>query len=375
LSVYLNNAATSFPKVPGLGKEVAAFLEKTPKHPGRTGGGNEDVLNLCRSELADLIREEDPSDIVLCKNSTEALNIVIHGLELNGVTVVTTAMEHNSVLRPLYILQKKGKIKLEIVPCDKEGRVLARKWEKKIAEVSPKLVVLNHASNVTGAVNNAKQLLSYAKKHGCITILDASQSLGLIDINNKKLESDVIVFTGHKYLLGPTGTGGFYVNKKINIDPVFVGGTGVRSDLREMPPEMPFKLEAGTHILPMIAGLLHSLKWNKENPIHLSEMEILTNKLERGLLEKKVKVIKVNGERTFMVSFVIPEKNLNEVGFVLERGYDIICRTGLHCAPLIHQCIGTVPEGSIRFSISRFTTREEIDYTINAVGELMYETN
>lgn len=371
----MNNAATSFPKVPGLGKEVGAFLEKIPRHPGRSGANQDNILNLCRREIAALIKVENPADIVLCKNSTEAFNIVFHGLELNGAAVVTTAMEHNSVLRPLYLLQKTGAIKLEIITCDREGRIHELEWKKKIGACSPKLVVLNHASNVTGAVNNVEELLNYAKNRGCITVLDASQSLGLREINPSRIGADIVVFTGHKYLLGPCGSGGFYVNKEVKLEPVFVGGTGVRSDLKTMPPEMPIKLEPGTPNIPVFAGLLYSLIWQKKNPVSQGVMKSLTKKMEQGLEEKGARVVKVTGDRTFMVSFILPGQDLNDVGFVLERSFEIVCRTGLHCAPLIHDYIGTAPEGCIRFSLSRFTTEEEVAYSVKVVGELMHGTH
>jgi cysteine desulfurase/selenocysteine lyase len=148
-----------------MGKEVAACIDKIPRHPGRSGAALEDILFLCRKELAELIKGEDPLQIVLCKNSTEALNIAIHGIGLKNNVVITSAMEHNSVLRPLYLLEKKGMIKLEIIPCDAEGRVIIKQWEEKIDKCSPGLVVLNHASNVTGAVNNAEKLLNDAKEN------------------------------------------------------------------------------------------------------------------------------------------------------------------------------------------------------------------
>lgn len=371
LPVYLNNAATSFPKAPGLGEEVAAFFKKIPKHPGRSVTTSEDSLSLCRKELAHLLKIENPARIVLGKNATEALNIAVLGTGLKKGVVITTAMEHNSVLRPLYRLEKKGIIRLEILPCDAEGRVIREEWEKRIAGLSPRLVVLNHASNVTGAVNDIEPLLKYAQERGSITLLDASQSIGLLDMDVSRIAADMIAFTGHKYLLGPSGTGGLYIREEFEIEPVFSGGTGIRSDLQEMPPEMPLKLEPGTPPVPVFAGLLHSLKWQKENPVPIEKMAELTRDLEQGLIEKGAEVIKVTGDRTFIVSFRLPGMDLKEAGYILERSFGIICRTGLHCAPLIHQYIGTAPAGTIRFGLSRFTTREEIDYTLNVVGELV----
>jgi cysteine desulfurase / selenocysteine lyase len=354
-----------------MGEEVAACIEKIPRHPGRSGAPKEDVLFFCREKIADLLNVVDPLQIVLCKHATEALNIAIHGLGLrHHDTVVTTAMEHNSVLRPLYYLEKKGIIKLAIIPCDSEGRVGEEVWRDKINTLSPRLVILNHASNVTGAVNRAGELLNHAKKGGSLTILDASQSLGLVDIDAFGMGADIIVFTGHKYLLGPAGTGGMYVKKGTELEPVFVGGTGVRSDLQEMPPEMPVRLEPGTPSTPLFAGLLYSLKWQEDHPLSLDAMTSLIQKLELGLTKKGAGVVSVRGERTPIVSFTLPGWDVDEAGYILDKSFGILCRTGLHCAPLIHTYIGTAPKGSIRFSISRFTTEEDIDYALDCVGRL-----
>jgi cysteine desulfurase/selenocysteine lyase len=358
-----------------MGGKIAAFLEKIPRHPGRSGATEEDPLFLCRKGVAALLNAEDPFQIVLCKHATEALNIALHGLGLKNDVVITTAMEHNSVLRPLYYLERQGIIKIEIIPCDSEGRVIEEEWRDKINTLSPKLVILNHASNVTGAVNKAKELLTYAKEKGSFTILDASQSMGLVEIDVSHIGADIIVFTGHKYLLGPSGTGGMYVRKGIDIEPVFVGGTGVRSDLQEMPPEMPGKLEPGTPSMPLFAGLLSSLQWQLEHPVPLHDMETLIKTLELGLMNKGAEVVKVQGERTPIVSFKLPRWDLEEVGYILDRSFNIVCRTGLHCAPLIHTYIGAAPKGSIRFSISRFTTEEEIGYTLDCIGKLVNGTH
>ncbi len=370
--IYLNNAATSFPKPPGMGNEVASFFEKIPRHPGRSGAEADDILFLCRKELARLIKAKDPVQIVLCKNGTEALNIAIHGIGLkNGDIVVTSAVEHNSVLRPLYLLERKGKIKIYIIPCDAQGRVIEENWTKMIDKLSPRLAVLNHASNVTGAVNNPGKLLNYAKKKGCFTLLDASQTIGLLEIDVSKTGADMVAFTGHKYLLGPPGTGGLYVKKGIEIEPMFVGGTGIRSDLKEMPPEMPGRLEPGTPGIPLFSGLLYSLKWQIEHPVLLKEIEALTKTLEQELGEKGAQVIKVENRRTPIVSFCLPGCDIKETGYILDKSFNILCRTGLHCAPLIHPYIGTAPEGSIRFSLSRFTCKEEVDYTLEIIDKLM----
>lgn len=377
LPVYLNNAATSFPKAPGIEKEVAASFFKIPRHPGRSAfDESNDSLKLCRKAIADLIHTQDINQIVLSKNATEALNIVINGIKIkNNTTVLTTAMEHNSVLRPLYYLQKRKNIRLIIIPCNSEGRVVKNRWIDAINNNNPDIVILNHASNVTGAVNDVNFLFNYAKKNECLTILDSSQTIGLINVNISDIMADIIVFTGHKYLLGPTGTGGVYISKDVLVEPFFVGGTGIRSDLKEMPPEMPGKLEPGTPCSPLFAGLLKSIEWQKENPINFNKMNIQLERLIEGLTEIGVDVINVSGKKTGIVSFNLKNWSLEETGFILDRSFSIICRTGLHCAPLIHQYIGTYPKGSVRLSLSRFTTEEEIDYTISSIRKFINENN
>lgn len=331
----------------------------------------------CRSQLAKLMNIADPLRIILCKNATEALNIAILGLmnqtQKDSPWVLTTAGEHNSVLRPLYLLQRTGRIKLEIIPCDWEGRVDHDKWNAGIDRLAPHLVTLNHASNVTGAVNDVAVLLNYAREKKCLTLLDASQSLGLLDIDADSIGADIIAFTGHKYLLGPAGTGGMYIKEGVEIEPVFSGGTGIRSDLKEMPTEIPLRLEPGTPALSLFAGLLHSIKWQQKNPLPFSRMEALARKLEQGLLENGADVNRVSGKRTFIISFRLPGWNLDDIGYLLDRNFGILCRTGLHCAPLVHTYLCTAPRGTIRFSISRFTSEEEIDYTIKCIEELRNE--
>ena len=368
---YFNNAATSFPKAPGLEKKVAEHILKVPRHPGRIGlKEKENILNKCRRSVASLIKAKSYKEIVLTKNATEALNIAFYGLNLKQNYVVTTALEHNSVLRPLYLLENKDVIKLCIIGCDEQGRVKKDEWVNAIDRYKPRLVVLNHSSNVTGAVNDVKTLFNYAKDKGCITLLDCSQTIGLLDIDVSKIDVDILIWTGHKYLLGPSGTGGMYVRQGVEIEPVFVGGTGVKSVLKTMPDTMPDKLEAGTPAIPLFAGLLYSILWQQDNIVPLNKMRLFIDRLSKGLINVGADVVRVNGERTGVVSFKLKKWDVEEVGYVLDKSFGIICRTGLHCAPLIHSYIGTAPKGTIRFSISRWTTKEDIDYAIEVIKRL-----
>lgn len=305
LPVYLNNAATSFPKAPGLGEEVRDWIEAVPHHFGRSGGPAIDPLRACRERLARLLCISDPTCVVLTKNATESLNIAIHGLSLAGQTVLTTAAEHNSVLRPLYLLEKKGKIDLCLVPCDDQGRVRREEWRRQVRKKRPALAVLTHASNVTGAVHPVEELFAEVHKNGGLTLLDASQTAGLLPIDSGRLGADLLAFTGHKYLLGPPGTGGLYVRPGIELAPLFVGGTGVRSELPDMPPEMPARLEPGTPAVALFAGLAWSLKWQDQNPLPAGAVSDLLCRLEGGLLEVGARVFHVDGERTPLISFTL----------------------------------------------------------------------
>jgi len=372
---YLNNAATSFPKAPGLGEEVRAWIEKVPCHSGRSGSPSADPLRECRQRLARLLCVSDPARLVLTRGATESLNIALHGLPLAGQTVLTTAAEHNSVLRPLYLLEKKGIIDLCIVPCDAQGRVQQEEWSRQVRASRPALAVLTHASNVTGAVHPVKELFAEVHEYGGWTLLDASQTIGLLPIAVERLDADLLAFTGHKYLLGPPGTGGLYIRPGIELAPLFVGGTGVRSDLREMPPEMPVRLEPGTPAVALFAGLDWSLKWQEQNPPSPVSLGDLLGRLEDGLREAGASIIAVAGDRTPLISFTLPHWQVADAGKVLERSFEIICRTGLHCAPLIHEWLGTRPGGTIRFSLSRFTHDTDIIMALQAVRRLQHETH
>ena len=277
------------------------------------------------------------------------------------------------MLRPLYYLQKKNKIQYEIVGVNEEGRIDPILWEEKIKEIRPKMVIFTHASNVTGAVNDAQKLAAIAKKYDCIVLLDASQSLGLIDVLPEKWNIDMVAFTGHKYLLGPQGTGGLYVSPKIKLDPLLQGGTGIFSDEDTMPEEMPLRLEAGTPNDSSFKGLEAAIKWNFENSINKERIDKLIYKIRDELKKLGVRVIDVSGNTTPVISFILPNYSVSEVGEILGMSYDIVCRSGLHCAPLIHKYIKTAPAGTVRISLSRFTTEEEVDYFIKAIRDITNE--
>jgi len=374
--VYLNNAATSFPKAPGLGEEVRAWLEAVPCEVGRSGAPAVDPLRLCRQRVARLLGVSDPTRIVLTKSATESLNIILHGLRLHGQAVLASAAEHNSVLRPLFLLERLGKIELLLAPCDGQGRVQREHWLRLVREKRPTVAVLTHASNVTGAAHGVAELFAAVHEGGGFTLLDASQSAGLLPLHPERLGADLLAFTGHKYLLGPAGTGGFYVRPGVELEPLFVGGTGVRSELRNMPPEMPARLEPGTPAVALFAGLAHSLNWLEENPLSsagFAGLDAMRERLDIGLQKVGARVVRVDGERTPVVSFTLPSWETADAGKALEGSFGIVCRAGLHCAPLIHEWLGTRSGGTVRFSLSRFTTGDDVDRAMDALGRLLHE--
>jgi cysteine desulfurase/selenocysteine lyase len=373
--VYVNNAATSWPKAPQVGATVASCVSGIPYHAGRSGFAAIDIPGECRNLLADRLQVQDPSRIVLGPNATHGLNIALQGMMFQpGAVVVTTAAEHNSVLRPLHYLAKTKHITVHILPVDKQGRVVPEEWEKAIIKHSPQLVVFTHASNVTGAVNDAALLAGIARQRGALTLLDASQSLGIIPVLPEVWSIDMVAFTGHKYLLGPPGTGGLYIAPHIDLEPVWVGGTGVQSDLADMPQTMPIRFEAGTPNDPATAGLTTALAWSARKLLDSGAMAAKAERLALGLAALGAEVIAVTPPRTPVISFTLPSCPVEDAGELLHKSFGIVCRTGLHCAPLIHSCLGTAPGGTIRFSLSRFTTDEDIDYCLQAIGAIIHET-
>ena len=371
--IYLNNGATSWPKPSCVSDAVKKSIDNLPSSAHRSGFEEEEEYN-CKELLAKLLKIEDANNIVYASNATYALNLAIQGFEFNkGDKVLTTAAEHNSVLRPLYYLQNKNIIEYEIMDVNEEGKIDVTLWEEKIKKIKPRMVVFTHASNVTGAVNDAKKLTYIAKKYNCVVLMDASQSLGIIDVFPKEWDIDMVAFTGHKYLLGPQGTGGLYVSPKIKLNPLLQGGTGIFSDEETMPEKMPLRLEAGTPNDPSFKGLEAALRWSFKNPINKENLNQLVRKIKTELKKLNVKVIDIQGESTPVISFVLEKYSPGEVGEILQMSYDIICRSGLHCAHLIHKCINTYPQGTIRISLSRFTTEEEVNYFINAIKDIVNE--
>ena len=371
--IYLNNAATSWPKPGCVAEAVSKALASRPGHAGRGGVEDFDVFSEARNKIAGVIGVRTPGQIALGPNSTWALNLGIFGYRFRkGDAALTTKAEHNSVLRPLYALEQRGLINVIYLDTDRTGRIPLEEWESALARYSPRLALFTHASNVTGAVNDAESLIKAAKAAGADVLMDASQTCGWEDIEADNWGADMVAFTGHKYLLGPQGTGGLYVRPGLVLDPHLVGGTGIHSDLETMPEDMPAHLEAGTGNEPSFCGLLAALEWAERNPPDKAETGEMLAALRRGLSDAGADVVEPEGACMPVVSFGIAGKTPSEVGFILNESYGIICRAGMQCAPKLFGCLGR-PGGTVRLSVSRFTTMDEIETAIGAVRDIADE--
>ncbi len=373
--IYLDNAATTMKKPQCVIDAVVAAMS----HMGNAGRGATSaaldasrVIYDTREKLSDLFNLQNPSRVAFTCNSTESLNTAIKGILSSGDHAITTALEHNSVLRPLYDLQAKG-MELSIVDCDENGNIDYNDFEKLIKE-NTKAIVCTHASNLVGNVLDVKKIGSIAKKHNLIFIVDASQSAGVFPIDMQDMNIDILCFTGHKGLLGPQGTGGLCVREGIDVRPLKVGGSGVNTFSKEQPVEMPTHLEAGTLNGHAIAGLNAALDYLKEEGIDNIQKreEELMFRFYNGI--KDIKDIKIFGnfenKRAAIVTFNVGDIDSAAFSDELSFAYDISTRAGAHCAPLMHKAMNTVEQGAVRFSFSHYNTEEEIDTAIKAVKEI-----
>jgi selenocysteine lyase/cysteine desulfurase len=317
---------------------------------------------------------DDANAVALTYNATHALNLAFLGLELKkGARVITTVMEHNSVLRPLSHLKKRRGIEVITIGLDGEGNLDRESFEGALRGGAA-LVAMTHASNVTGMVNDVAYFFSRAHDQGAFTLLDASQSMGHIPVIPHILGADLVAFTGHKGLLGPPGSGGLYVKPGLELEHYYVGGTGVRSDLEFHPDDMPTRLEAGTPGMAALAGLACALSWLEQHGDSHGEKEKELSSLFRHELKKTDGLVVYDAREGAgqlpVFSFVIKGWSVEEAGYVLHESFGIIGRTGLHCAPLIHGALGTAPGGTIRLSLSGFTTGDEIEQVLQALGRM-----
>ena len=377
--IYLDNAATALHKPPEVGQAMLDALQ-TAGNPGR--GAHAPTLHASRivyetrEALAQLFHAEGPACIAFASNATQALNTAINGLFGPGDHVITTVCEHNSVLRPLYRLQRQG-VEVSFVDVDANGVLCYAQFEQ-LLRPNTRGVVVTGASNVTGNRTDLAFVSAFVKKHGLLFLVDAAQTAGAMLVDVQALGIDVLCFTGHKALLGPQGTGGLYVRPGLQVAPLVVGGSGIHSFDETHPSQMPTALEAGTLNVPGLAGLGVGVEWILSQGVEvLHEKEMA---LTRLFYEKIVHApdVKIYGsfdetDRAPIVSLNFGDADAARAADILWEDYGICVRAGAHCAPLIHKALGTVEQGMVRFSFSHQNTEAEVLKAAEAVCELAEE--
>ncbi|MGM0500232.1 MAG: aminotransferase class V-fold PLP-dependent enzyme [Bacillota bacterium] len=379
--IYLDNAATSRDKAAVVKKAILNYYENIGCSPGR--GGYEDSLKAgriiieARNTIADFFNVDNLKQIIFTHNITYALNIGIKGILKKGDHVITSTMEHNSVLRPLNRLEKNGIIDVDYIQCDQKGRLNPEEVEAAINKKT-KLIILTYASNVSGTIMPVKEIGEIAAQNNVYFMLDTAQAAGVYDIDFKKLKVDFLAFTGHKALMGPTGTGGFAVSKKMaaEMEPLIEGGTGSKSDQEKQPNFLPDKFESGTMNTMGISGLKAGVEFIQK--IGVEKIREHEHKLGKVFLEglKKIPDIKIIGpadlkEQVPTFSITAGDRDLGQLSFELDEKYNVMTRSGLHCAPFAHKTLGTFPAGSLRFSIGYFNTMQEIEHSLNALNAVL----
>lgn len=378
--IYLDNSATSWPKPSRVKEAMIKFIEEVGANPGRSGHllsiEAARIIYETREALSNLFHVKDPLRIVFTLNATESLNLALKGLLKPGDHVMTSSMEHNSVMRPLRDLEKKG-IEVSIIPCSSEGKLDPQELEKRI-QSNTRMIVLNHASNVTGTLLPIKEAGLISRKYNLLFLVDAAQTAGAYPIDMERDEIDLLAFTGHKSLYGPQGTGGLVIGERVKekeMIPLKQGGTGSRSEFEEQPDFLPDRFESGTPNGVGLAGLLAGVQFVLEKgveQIHQQETG-LTQKLIKGL--KEIPQVKLYGpekgeQKIATLSFNIANLSPSDVALRLEREFGILCRPGLHCAPAAHRTIGTFPDGTVRFGLGAFNTEGEIEAVIHAISAI-----
>lgn len=375
--IYFDNAATTMQKP----KEVVEAVTKALSSMGNAGRGAHSsslgasrMIFDTRRKVAELFHGEDPAQVVFTANATESLNTAIKGLFSPGDHILTTQLEHNSVLRPLFELEEQG-VELTILESDEKGCIRYEDFEKHMQE-NTKAIICTHGSNVTGNLLDIKRVGTIAKAHGLLFLVDASQTAGIFPIDVQEMNIDVLCFTGHKGLLGPQGTGGMYVQKGLRIRPLKSGGSGVQTYSRTHPDKMPTALEAGTLNAHGLSGLHAALDYLEETGI-----SVIREKEQKIMWDFYQKVAEIPGitlygdfegqERCPIVSLNVAGYDSSEVSDFLAEEYGIATRPGAHCAPLMHQALGTVKQGVVRFSFSHYNTEKEVDQAVAALKDLL----
>lgn len=377
MGIYLDGAATSFPKPKPVVKAVADFFTHIRASPGR-GANNaaraaDRILSQTRKSLAEFFCVSDPNRIIFTANATEAINLGLKGILRPGDHAVTTSMEHNSVIRPLRRLEQQG-VELTVIGCSKRGSLDPGKIQRAMRPYT-KMVIMTHASNVTGGVLPAASVGEICRKEGVLFMVDAAQTAGHLAVSVEDLNVHLLACPGHKALMGPPGTGFLYIREGIDFPPLVEGGTGSASESEVQPDFLPDRFEAGTPNTPGIAGLGAALQFIKNEGFERIRKhgevlkELLIDEI-RGAAGVCLCLPPERDGHVPVVSFNISGLDPSEVGFIPEEVYGIEVRVGLHCAPLAHQTLGTFPKGSVRVSPGYFNTLDDIRALSDAVREI-----
>ena len=378
MGIYLDNAATSFPKPKEVATAVYDFMVNNGTSSGRgsykKAMQSDYIVYECRKLIGKLFNFDNPKKVVFTSNVTDSLNIAMRGILKENDHVITSSLEHNAVWRCLKTLERDINIKIDTVECSKDG-ITNPQDIKKYIKKDTALIVFTQASNVLGTIQPIREIGAIAREHNIPFLVDSAQSAGAMKIDVKEENIDILAFTGHKSLLGPMGTGGLIINTDIDIKPLKAGGTGGDSAYEYQPDYYPNHLETGTSNVSGIVGLREAIKFlNKEGieNIHNKEKELTKYALEK--LET-VKDIEIYGPKDCekmlsVISFNIKDKRPEDVGSILDQKYDIMLRAGLHCAPTAHSVIGTKERGTLRIGLGYFNEKEDIDKLVEALNNL-----
>ncbi|HEY8500367.1 MAG TPA: aminotransferase class V-fold PLP-dependent enzyme [Clostridia bacterium] len=372
--IYLDNAATSWPKPPTVIQAATDFIKRGCANPGRSAHAmarmaDEAVMHT-REILAGFFNISNPLRIVFMPNTTYALNTAIHGIVNPGDHVVTTMMEHNSVLRPLAALEKAGAIRLDFIEPDRFGRITIQSIKKTVTK-STTLFCMTHSSNVTGAIMPVAEAGKHCRANGVLFLVDAAQSAGAVPVDIENMCIDILAFPGHKGLLGLQGTGGLYVRENVPVRPLVQGGTGSFSDNLMQPDIFPDILESGTLNVPGIVGLGKAVQYIIDtgiSNIFIKKQQLLRLLVEGIEKESNITVYSPAPEaNSGILAFNIENMDSSEAGYLLDKKFGVCVRSGLHCAPLAHRSLGTRDKGMVRISPGFFNDKNEIDLTIKAI--------
>ncbi len=378
--VYLDNGATSFPKPNSVIDTITNYIVNIGGNVNRGSYDSsfdaENIVYETRELLCELFNFSKPENVIFTSNITHSLNLILKGLLKSGDHIIISSMEHNAVLRPLNALKNKG-IEYSMVPCNSLGELNVDNLPKYI-QPNTKALLMTHSSNVCGTIMPYEKIGEFCKKSNIYFIADTAQTAGVVPIDMRKMNIDILCFTGHKSLLGPQGIGGFLINDELAkiTNPLIEGGTGSFSEYETQPDYMPDKFEAGTLNIPGIFGLNAALKYLKErgiNNIRDHEIKLTELFLDNLKIFDEIKILgSLSAEnKTAVVSVDFTQEDNGEVAHMLSKDYGISVRCGLHCAPSAHKTLGTFPNGTVRFSFGAFNTEGDVIYAINSIKEII----